>query len=67
MIGYLDKVIRSLVLIMLKMSGYVGHLKLKMEGKIKTIKCLRSYYKNRKLFGLRLKIYKNWIKNFASL
>ena len=44
LIGYLDKAIRSLVLIMLKMSGYVRHLKLKMEEKMKTIKFLRSYY-----------------------
>ena len=42
MIGYLDKVIRSLVLIMPNLGGYVfRHLKLKMERKIKTInECL---------------------------
>ena len=37
LIGYLDKVIQPLVLIMAKMSGYVRHLKLKMEINIKTI------------------------------
>ena len=39
LIGYLDKAIRPLVLIMPKMSGYANtfHLKLKMKIKIKTI------------------------------
>ena len=29
MIGYLDKVIRTLVLILIKMSGYIGRFKVK--------------------------------------
>ena len=37
LIGYLDKVIRSVVLVMPKKVDMLGHLKLKMEIKIKTI------------------------------
>ena len=37
LIGYLDKVIRSVVLVMLKKVDMLGHLKLKMEIKIKAI------------------------------
>ena len=37
LIGYLDKVMKLLVLIMPKMSGILRHLKLKMKLKIKTI------------------------------
>ena len=36
-IGYLDKAIRPLVLIMLKMSGYVKTFKVKVGGSDKTI------------------------------
>ena len=55
--GYLDKVIRSLVWILPKMSGYVKIFKVKDGDKDKnnSIKMMRSYEKNIKPFGLRLK------------
>ena len=45
--GYLDKVIRSLVLILLKMSGYVKTFKVKDEDENKNNKfmCFRIDYK----------------------
>ena len=55
-IGYLEKAIRPLHLIMPKMSGYVKAFKVK-EGNNKVMsyhKTMRSYKKSIKLFGLRL-------------
>ena len=59
----LDKVMRPLVLIMLKMSGYVKTFKVKDGDKGKNkkamsfcIQMMRSYQKNIRPFGLRLKI-----------
>ena len=66
-IGYLDKAVRPMVLIMPKISGYLKlsrNLKLKKEIKTKPLNsCLfvmpiRNYWKNIKLFQLRLKIFK---------
>ena len=37
LITYLNKAMRPLVLIMAKLSGYLRHLKIKMDIKIKTI------------------------------
>ena len=60
LIGYLDKAIRSLVLIMPKTSGYVKAFKFQDGDKDKNskLKMIRSYKKYKKLFGLRLKISK---------
>ena len=61
-IGYLDKGIRPLVLIMHKMSGYVKTLKIEDGDKDKNnllmsfLIEIRSYQKNIKLLGIRLKI-----------
>ena len=59
--GYLDKVIRSLVLILLKMSGYVKTFKVKDEDENKNNKFMSFRIDYKKLlqkikpFGLRLK------------
>ena len=60
LIGYLDKAIRSLVLIMPKTSEYVKIFKVQDGDKDKNnkVKMIRSYKKVKKLFGLRLKILK---------
>ena len=61
LIGYLDKVIRPLVLLLLKMSGFVKTFKVKGGDTDKNNKLMsfpidmRNYWKNIKLFGLRLK------------
>ena len=61
LIGYLDKDIRALALIMLKMYGNVKTFKVKGGDKDKNNKLMsfrqmvRSYQKNIKLFGLRFK------------
>ena len=60
--GYLDKAIRSLVLIMPKMSGYMKTFKVKEGDKVRNNKSMffriddGSSWKSIKLFGLRLKI-----------
>ena len=62
LIGYLDKAIRPLVLVMFKISGHVKAFKIKDENKDKNNKLMsflqrmRSYQKNITLFGLRLTI-----------
>ena len=62
MIGYLDQVIRPLVLILLKMSGYVKAFKVNDGEKDKNNKLMsfhiddeRLLEKYKKPFGLRLK------------
>ena len=59
LIGYLDKVIRPLVLILPKMSGYIKRLKVKDEDKDKNNKLMSFRIVHEKLlkvrFGLRLK------------
>ena len=62
LIGYLDKAIRPLVLIMPKMSGYVQTYKVTDGDKDKNNKLMsfgidnEKLLKKLKLFGLRLKI-----------
>ena len=64
MIGYLDKVIRTLVLMMPKITGYVKALKVKEGDKDKSNKLMsfriddEKLQKSMKLFGLRLMIWK---------
>ena len=74
LIGYLDDVIRPLVLILHKMSGYVMTFKDKGGDKNKNInwcpyaQMMISYWKNIKPIGLRLEIgEKYWIQCFTSL
>ena len=55
-IGYLDKAIRPLVLIMPKMGGYVKIFKVKDGDKDKNIKLMSFRIDDEKLSGLRLKI-----------
>ena len=60
MIGYLDKTIRPLVLIMPKMSEYIKKFKI-TEGNSKLMSFRiddEKLFKNIKLFALRLKILK---------
>ena len=58
LIGCSDKTIRPAVLIMLQMSAYVKTYKIKDKKNSLMSFCLdmRSYQKNRKLFGITLKI-----------
>ena len=49
MTGYLDQVIRSLILIMPKMSGYVKTFKVKDEGEDKNNKLMLFYIDDEKL------------------
>ena len=49
MTGYLDQVIRSLILIMPKMSGYVKTFKVKNEGEDKNSKLMPFYIDDEKL------------------
>ena len=64
MIGYLDKVIRTLVLMMPKITGYVKALKVKEGDKDKSNKLMsfriddEKLQKSMKLSGLRLMIWK---------
>ena len=55
MIGYFDKTVRLLVLIMPKMGGYVKKFKVKDGDKNKN-NTLMTFCINIKLFGLRLNI-----------
>ena len=61
MIGYLDKVIRPLVLILSKMNRYVKTFKVKNGDKNKNNKLITFHIQDKKLFGLRLNEYLKYI------
>ena len=63
LIEYLDKAMRSLVLIMSIMSRHVKTFKVQDKNN----KLMSFRIDNEKLFGLRLKILKIWIKCFTNL
>ena len=73
MTGYLDQVIRSLILIMPKMSGYVKTFKVKNEGEDKNNKLMPFYIDDEKLLEkyktiwTKVEYLKNCIKCFTSL
>ena len=56
MIGYLDKTIRPLILIMPKMNGFIKKVKVKEGDKDKNNKLMSFRIDGEELFGLRLKI-----------
>ena len=56
LIGYLDKTIRPLILIMPKMSGFIKKVKVKEGDKDKNNKLMSFRIDGEELFGLRLKI-----------
>ena len=59
LIGYLDKIVRSLALILLKMSEYVNTFKFKFGDTDNLLqKAMISYQKTRKPFELKLKTEK---------
>ena len=65
-IGYLDKAIRPMVLIMPKMSGYIKKFKVKERDKNKTIKLMSFRNANKKLLE-KYKALSTKIEDFQNI